>query len=81
MPEEMVKEGRYLAAETVGDVWCCYPWEAMYVLFFPRARFCALRNSSYANIIFLTSDIDEHDQLAAAGEATAQKNGTNGTNH
>jgi hypothetical protein len=20
--------GRYLAAKTVGDVWCCYPWEA-----------------------------------------------------
>jgi len=55
LPEEMTKEGRYLAAETVGDVWCCYPWEAI--------------------------DIDEHDQLAAAGEAAAQKNGTNGTNH
>ncbi|KAF8537868.1 phosphoribosyltransferase-like protein [Trichophaea hybrida] len=28
LPDEMVKQGRYLAAETVGDVWCCYPWEA-----------------------------------------------------
>lgn len=28
LPEDMVKEGRYLAAETVGDVWICYPWEA-----------------------------------------------------
>jgi len=28
LPEEMMKEGRYLAAETVGDEWCCYPWEA-----------------------------------------------------
>jgi hypothetical protein len=24
----MINEGRYFAAETVGDVWCCYPWEA-----------------------------------------------------
>ena len=31
LPEEMVKEGRYLAAQTVGDVWICYPWEATYV--------------------------------------------------
>lgn len=28
LPQEMLDEGRYLAAETVGDVWCCYPWEA-----------------------------------------------------
>jgi hypoxanthine phosphoribosyltransferase len=28
---EMVEQGRYLAAETVGDVWICYPWEATYV--------------------------------------------------
>ena len=26
--DDMVSEGRYLAAETVGDVWICYPWEA-----------------------------------------------------
>ena len=26
-------EGRYLAANTVGDVWICYPWEATYVNF------------------------------------------------
>jgi len=29
LPEEMMTQGRYLAAETVGDVWCCYPWEAI----------------------------------------------------
>jgi len=28
LPDDMLMEGRYLAAETVGDVWCCYPWEA-----------------------------------------------------
>lgn len=28
LPEDMIKEGRYLAAETVGNIWCCYPWEA-----------------------------------------------------
>jgi hypothetical protein len=26
----MISTGRYLAAETVGDIWICYPWEAMY---------------------------------------------------
>ena len=30
----MVDEGRYLAANTVGDVWICYPWEATYVFCF-----------------------------------------------
>ena len=29
LPEAMIKEGRYMAAETVGDVWVCYPWEAL----------------------------------------------------
>ncbi|KAI5799733.1 phosphoribosyltransferase-like protein [Pyronema domesticum] len=29
LPEEMMAGGRYLAAKTVGDVWCCYPWEAI----------------------------------------------------
>ncbi|SCU78838.1 LADA_0A07998g1_1 [Lachancea dasiensis] len=29
LPEEMMSEDRYLAAETVPDVWLCYPWEAM----------------------------------------------------
>jgi uncharacterized protein len=24
----MLKENRYMAARTVGDVWICYPWEA-----------------------------------------------------
>lgn len=28
LPKDMVDEGRYLAANTVGDVWICYPWEA-----------------------------------------------------
>ena len=28
LPVDMENEGRYLAAETVGDVWICYPWEA-----------------------------------------------------
>jgi len=27
----MIEEGKYLAAETVGDVWINYPWEAMCV--------------------------------------------------
>lgn len=28
LPEEMISEGRYIAARTVGDVWINYPWEA-----------------------------------------------------
>lgn len=28
LPDEMEKEGRYLAAMNTGDVWICYPWEA-----------------------------------------------------
>jgi len=28
LPEDMLKENRYLAARTTGDVWICYPWEA-----------------------------------------------------
>ncbi|MCJ1472759.1 hypoxanthine-guanine phosphoribosyltransferase [Lambiella insularis] len=28
LPEDMMKENRYLSAKTVGDVWICYPWEA-----------------------------------------------------
>ena len=31
LPQDMIKETRYLAAQTVGDVWICYPWEATYV--------------------------------------------------
>lgn len=27
LPEELTAS-RYIAAETVGDVWICYPWEA-----------------------------------------------------
>jgi uncharacterized protein len=29
LPEDMLKENRYLAAVTVPDVWICYPWEAI----------------------------------------------------
>ncbi len=28
LPQDMMDEGKYLAANTVGDVWICYPWEA-----------------------------------------------------
>ncbi|KAK9466732.1 phosphoribosyltransferase-like protein [Lipomyces arxii] len=28
LPEDMMNEGRYYAAETVSDVWIAYPWEA-----------------------------------------------------
>ena len=28
LPQDMIDEERYLAANTVGDVWICYPWEA-----------------------------------------------------
>ena len=28
LPQDMIDEGRYLAAVTVDDVWICYPWEA-----------------------------------------------------
>ncbi|KAL9597335.1 MAG: hypothetical protein Q9219_005201 [cf. Caloplaca sp. 3 TL-2023] len=28
LPQDMIDEGRYLAAKTVSDVWICYPWEA-----------------------------------------------------
>ncbi|OAA58443.1 xanthine-guanine phosphoribosyl transferase [Niveomyces insectorum RCEF 264] len=28
LPQDMIDEGRYMAARTVGDVWICYPWEA-----------------------------------------------------
>lgn len=29
LPEEIIGKGRYKAARTVGDVWICYPWEAI----------------------------------------------------
>ncbi|KAJ4423174.1 hypoxanthine-guanine phosphoribosyltransferase [Gnomoniopsis sp. IMI 355080] len=28
LPKDMMDEGRYMAARTVGDEWICYPWEA-----------------------------------------------------
>lgn len=31
LPQDMVDKGRYLAAETVQDVWINYPWEATFV--------------------------------------------------
>ena len=34
LPQDMIDEGRYLAAHTVSDVWICYPWEATYVISF-----------------------------------------------
>ena len=35
LPEDMLSSGRYLAAQTVGDIWICYPWEATYVAALP----------------------------------------------
>lgn len=35
LPEDMMKNGRYLAARTVGDVWINYPWEATYDFLIP----------------------------------------------
>ena len=32
LPEDMMTEGRYIAARTVEDVWICYPWEATDIL-------------------------------------------------
>ncbi|KAK0743012.1 hypoxanthine guanine phosphoribosyltransferase [Schizothecium vesticola] len=29
LPHDMLNNGRYLAARTVGDEWICYPWEAI----------------------------------------------------
>lgn len=29
LPDDMMAEGRYMAARTVSDVWICYPWEAI----------------------------------------------------
>ncbi|CAL3963753.1 hypothetical protein PZA11_001279 [Diplocarpon coronariae] len=29
LPDDMLDDNRYLAARTVGDVWICYPWEAV----------------------------------------------------
>ncbi|KAB5566094.1 xanthine-guanine phosphoribosyl transferase [Coniochaeta sp. 2T2.1] len=29
LPQTMMDENRYKAARTVGDVWICYPWEAI----------------------------------------------------
>jgi uncharacterized protein len=28
LPDDMEKQGKYLAARETGDVWICYPWEA-----------------------------------------------------
>ncbi|KAI2607710.1 PRTase-like protein [Hypoxylon fragiforme] len=29
LPADMIDESRYLAARTIGDLWICYPWEAI----------------------------------------------------
>ncbi|KAK3381897.1 phosphoribosyltransferase-like protein [Podospora didyma] len=29
LPHKMLENGKYIAARTVGDVWICYPWEAV----------------------------------------------------
>lgn len=29
LPQEMMDEGRYIAARTVEDIWIAYPWEAV----------------------------------------------------
>ena len=61
LPKDMIQEGRYLAAETVDDVWICYPWEATYVNF---QRFRRLVSDGAR--LTRCSDIDEHDMLAAS---------------
>ena len=59
LPQDMIDEGRYLAAHTVSDVWICYPWEATYVVNPVLLLICTLKLT-----LFLSSDIDEHDALA-----------------
>ncbi|RYC59070.1 Hypoxanthine phosphoribosyltransferase/Xanthine phosphoribosyltransferase [Xylaria longipes] len=29
LPADAIDDSRYIAARTVGDVWICYPWEAI----------------------------------------------------
>lgn len=36
LPGDMMEEKRYLAAQTVSNIWICYPWEATYVLLDPN---------------------------------------------
>jgi hypoxanthine phosphoribosyltransferase len=56
LPESMVKDGRYIAAVTTGDVWINYPWEATCVsLYFWHG--CAR--------LTLFRDIEEHDRMAS----------------
>ena len=52
----MMEENRYLAAQTVSDVWICYPWEATYVADV-RIPLLVIQADDHR-------DIDEHDQLA-----------------
>ncbi len=59
LPQDMIDEGRYLAAHTVSDVWICYPWEATYVI----ALLLRLIHTSKLTLL-PSSDIDEHDALA-----------------
>ena len=58
LPEDMLSENRYLAAQTVPDFWICYPWEATWVLAF------ILNTTMGICANFSTSDIDQHDELA-----------------
>lgn len=58
LPEDMIKEGRYLAAKTVGDVWINYPWEATYVDL-------GVLSDGICLLTFIR-DIDEHDKNAVA---------------
>lgn len=51
-----MEENRYLAAQTVSDVWICYPWEATYA----GPLGIALTDTQADG----HRDIDEHDQLA-----------------
>ena len=59
LPQDMMDDGRYLAARTVSDVWICYPWEATYA---SSVQNTPPEKISWTNSIF--SDIDEHDKLA-----------------
>jgi hypothetical protein len=65
LPAELMDNGRYLAARTVGDAWISYPWEAMYVsdmLKLPANK--TLRRSLADNLT--SRNIDEHDKMASS---------------
>jgi len=72
LPKDMMEQGRYLAAQTVGDAWMCYPWEATYVSPFPHH---VVMHSKTPQIggrwRSWVSDIDEQGRHAAS-QASAQ---------